>query len=104
MASVSNSGCLLNFKKSSILLTSCYAFSISVSFLGNVFSLGEHSPKFLKIEVFKLRNVRINILKIYFCREMSKTIDGSLLLKSRFSESPEMRKVEEEKKTVWVFS
>lgn len=35
---------------------------------------------------------------------MSKTVDGSLLLKSRFSESPEMRKVEEEKKTVWVFS
>lgn len=101
---VSCSGCSLNFEKSSIVQTSCCVFTTSISFIGNVFSLRKQSPEFLKIEVFKLRNVRVNILKLQFSRQMSKTIDDFLLLKSRSSECPEMRKVEEGKKTVWVFS
>lgn len=53
------------------------------------------------MEVFKLRNVRVNILKLQFCRQMSKAV-GSLLLKSKLSESLEMRRVEEGKKTVFL--
>lgn len=68
-----------------------------------MFSLSKQSLKFLKMEVFKLRNSRLNILKLEFCRQMSKAVASSLLLKSRFSESLEMRKVEEGKKTFWFF-
>lgn len=78
---VSSSGCFLNFEMSGIILPSCCVFSISISFIGNVFCLRKVLPKFLKTEVLKLWNVRIywNYISIYPIDYILKYVEITIL-------------------------